>query len=332
MASTFTEMLLSARRRAQLGGRPLTKNETAGIAAGQQQTASDRLAQAKALRLQEESGERTERMGQAALDAADARQQEQIEAQAQLNAENLAASEKQWTTQLGASEKQWTTQLEAQAGQFETDLTTRKQQFADQLAQAKLEAERRAAEFQQSLAEQKKTREEQMSAADRAMKPSFSIGKAATGAIGGAAAGAMVGAKVGAIGGPWGAAIGGILGALGGAFGGGCIIISACTDPNSYEVNIARQYRDRYMDIPSLRGYYSLAAVLVPLIHRSERVRRITKSLLVDRLVDYGEVCLGMKERTQRIGSRFVSKAFLSVCRTVGLIMPIPVEKTHMEN
>jgi len=52
--SNFNELLMSARRKAQLSGRPLSQQETAGIAAGVADTASARLARSKGIEVAEE--------------------------------------------------------------------------------------------------------------------------------------------------------------------------------------------------------------------------------------------------------------------------------------
>jgi hypothetical protein len=53
MAVNFTQALVNARRRANISGRPLSQQETAGIAAGEAATSSERAARLKSLRLQE---------------------------------------------------------------------------------------------------------------------------------------------------------------------------------------------------------------------------------------------------------------------------------------
>jgi hypothetical protein len=53
MAVNFTQALVNARRRASISGRPLSQQETAGIAAGEASTSSERAARLKSLRLQE---------------------------------------------------------------------------------------------------------------------------------------------------------------------------------------------------------------------------------------------------------------------------------------
>jgi len=98
----------------------------------------------------------------------------------------------------------------------------------------------------------------------------------------------------------------------------GCIIVTACTDRHSPEVEIAREYRDKFLDADQLRGYYQIAEKIVPLIESNGTIKRLVKKWLVDRLVDYGAVVLGKKEKTLLRSSWIVSRAFLSLIRTVG--------------
>jgi len=128
--------------------------------------------------------------------------------------------------------------------------------------------------------------------------------------IGGATAGATVGGVPGAI---FGGAAGLILGG-----GGKCIIITTCTSKDSYNVEISRQFRDKYMSNYQLGGYYALAEAFVPLIKRFTFLRLITKRFLVDRLVDYGEIILGYKDRYKYRSSYLVTKSFLGFCRIIG--------------
>ena len=51
---TFTDSLMEARKRARLQGRPLSRNESAGIASGFANVASERTARSKSLKLREE--------------------------------------------------------------------------------------------------------------------------------------------------------------------------------------------------------------------------------------------------------------------------------------
>lgn len=99
---------------------------------------------------------------------------------------------------------------------------------------------------------------------------------------------------------------------------GDCIIVSACTGRDSYEVNIARTFRDRYMDEETLTGYYALCVFVVPFIQKYPLLKRIVKRCLVDRLVDYGEWRLGFKPNTELSTSGVVKKVFLGLCRHIG--------------
>ncbi len=98
----------------------------------------------------------------------------------------------------------------------------------------------------------------------------------------------------------------------------GCIIISACTSPDSYEVEIARKYRDRYMTLVELTGYYALCPHVAPLIHKYPMVKKIVKKVLVDRLVDYGAWKLGLKDKMKYRTSGAVKTMFLGLCRLIG--------------
>ena len=100
---------------------------------------------------------------------------------------------------------------------------------------------------------------------------------------------------------------------IGSTIGGGCIIISACTNPDSYEVNIARHYRDGYMSLEELIGYYTLARLVVPIMPK-----KLVKRFLVDRLIDYGEVILGIKKRLRFTSSYWITTGFLKLCEGIG--------------
>lgn len=127
---------------------------------------------------------------------------------------------------------------------------------------------------------------------------------------------ALLGGGIGfAAGGPTGAMVGMGIGSM---IGGGCIIISACTSSNSYEVEIAREYRDNILDRVTLGGYYALCNVTVPLIHKSKLFKRFIKRFLVDRMIDYFEVALNYKSRTEFRTSELITKAFLNLCHLIG--------------
>lgn len=132
----------------------------------------------------------------------------------------------------------------------------------------------------------------------------------------GAAVGFTAASSVsGGMGGPAGAVLGGAIGSM---IGGGCIIISACTSPQSYEVKIAREYRDNILDRVTLGGYYALCELVVPLIDKSRFVKLFTKKFLVDKMIDYFEVILNYKNETHFMTSEIVTKAFLRACHLIG--------------
>jgi len=157
-------------------------------------------------------------------------------------------------------------------------------------------------------------------------KTAADVGATVTGAgagavAGGFAAGAAAGASAMSWSGPGaivGAAIGGIIGLVSRR----CIIITACTSWNSREVNIARMYRDTYLDADQLRGYYCLAEKIVPLLERHTALRRRCKTALVDRLIDYGSYRLGLSSSRPKVSSWLVSKAFLALIKGIGLVIP----------
>ena len=123
----------------------------------------------------------------------------------------------------------------------------------------------------------------------------------------GAAAGAAVGGPVGAV-------AGGIAGWFS---GGGCIIVTACTDRHSPEVEIAREYRDKFLDPVTLRGYYMIAEKVVPVITRFSLVKWFVKRFLVDNLIAYGRHALDKGPRPKPT-ARAVTKVFLRLCGSIG--------------
>ena len=145
------------------------------------------------------------------------------------------------------------------------------------------------------------------------------VGGAVVGAGATWAAGAMMGAPAGPVGIAVGAVVGGVVGLVTG--GKRCLIVTACTDSNSYEVEIARIYRDTYLDEQQLRGYYCLAEKIVPILERNEKVRKSVKKWLVDRLIDYGEYRIGLKS-SPRILSYIISKIFLGLIKAIGMTIP----------
>lgn len=165
----------------------------------------------------------------------------------------------------------------------EESLTESKRQFTESLAQRKYESEK-----QIQVAEEARKREQTQTAITETIKGGF-----VTGAVSYLTGGYTFAGNV-------------------------CIIISSCTSPDSYEVNIAREYRDKFMNFEVLTGYYSLCIYIVPLIQKYPLFKRVIKKILVDRLVDYGECCLGYKEKRKYLTSYLVKASFLGLCRIIG--------------
>ena len=97
----------------------------------------------------------------------------------------------------------------------------------------------------------------------------------------------------------------------------GCIIITAATNPHSYEVNVTRKYRDRYLSQQTLRGYYMIAEQIVPLMHKSKRFKKFIKKHLVDHIVRHCEWGIGIRKKRPIISS-FITETFLNFCDGLG--------------
>ena len=100
-----------------------------------------------------------------------------------------------------------------------------------------------------------------------------------------------------------------------------CIVITACTDPHSYEVEVARIFRDECMGQQALRGYYMLGEkFLVPLLKRKDRLRGWFKRNIVDRWIEVAEDRLDIMTgyHTPRLISKAVAYGFLYICKRIG--------------
>ena len=342
----FTDQLMEAKRRARLSGRPISQQEIAGITEGYASGASDRVARSKTLAMQERQIENQE--GQFAENLAlqerqTANQETQFnetfgETQRQFG-ENLALAKQAAGQRAAEFEKTYglsMQQAEAQAGQFEKtfglSVTTAKQQnelailnLNAQIAQNTAALKQNAYQFEKNYGLATWQTQAQIDAAKEGQRKTMGAG---AGTVVGGVVGGVVGSYVPVIG-TWAGAAGGA--AIGGLIGGavGCIIISACTSKDSYEVNIARQFRDKYMDEETLTGYYALCVFVVPFIKRYPLVRRIVKKALVDRLVDYGEWRLGIKPDMKYSTSGVAKKLFLGLCRHVGRGVNTVLEVSH---
>ena len=173
-------------------------------------------------------------------------------------------------------------------------------------------------QFEQRMAQQREDREAAIKAGERES------------AVSGATTGALLGYS--AIGGAAGGPVGAFIGYVGGKIASKCIIISSCTSKDSHEVEIAREFRDKYMSNLHLGGYYALAHKIAPLIDKSHFLKLIFKKFLVDRLVDYGEWILGRKPKRQLRTSTIITEGFLSLCALIGMQIEIqPYIEAHRQ-
>jgi len=117
--------------------------------------------------------------------------------------------------------------------------------------------------------------------------------------------------------------LGAVAGGVGAYASSQCIIVSACTDPDSYEVNIAREYRDKFMDKSMLRGYYRIAETIVAYIKKYWIIRMLTKEILVNRLVKYGEYKLKYTQKKPNLMDIIITRGFLNYCRYIGNKLPL---------
>jgi hypothetical protein len=140
-------------------------------------------------------------------------------------------------------------------------------------------------------------------------KTTEEVKSTASGAAAGAAMGTYVFPGVGTI-------VGGIIGGASGFLSSACIIITAATSPDSYEVNIARAYRDSFMDYETLRGYYAFSPYVVAMM-KNPFIKKFIKKHLVDHFVKYGEYVLGISD-VLPAKSRLITMGFLNLCNAIG--------------
>ena len=134
----------------------------------------------------------------------------------------------------------------------------------------------------------------------------------------GTAVGASIGSAIApGIGTVIGSILGNVVGSLFGG-GGGCIIISI-HGRDSEEVDIARRFRDSFLDLPTLRGYYFLADRVVPLMELDPNFKQHVKQTLVDRLIRFGRAFFAKKQADNIDTNTTIN--FLTLCRCLGLQM-----------
>jgi hypothetical protein len=132
--------------------------------------------------------------------------------------------------------------------------------------------------------------------------------------LGGAAAGAAAGTVIfpGV-----GTAVGAVIGGISGFIENTCIIVTACHGRDSEEVNITREYRDKFMDRDSIRGYYMIAESIVPTMEKSEELTKLVKLGLVDKLIEYGKFKLGYDDYLTE-EAKDITELFLDLCNKIG--------------
>jgi hypothetical protein len=115
-----------------------------------------------------------------------------------------------------------------------------------------------------------------------------------------------------------GGVIGGIVGGITSLFGGdGCIIVTACHGRNSKEVNITREYRDKFLDAETIRGYYMIADRIVPMMESNRMFKLWVKREIVNNLIEFGKRELGYSDKCG-LDAEAVSMAFLQACKDAG--------------
>lgn len=142
---------------------------------------------------------------------------------------------------------------------------------------------------------------------------------AGTGA--GALAGMKAGAALGTIIPGAGTLIGGLVGA---AFGGlsastkKCILITVCHGENSPEVNLAREYRDKYFSKEILRGYYYFAEPIVDLMEQYPEIKEYYKTHLVQPLLNYGRWKLGYTREHPSLLDCAITRNYINLWHDIG--------------
>jgi hypothetical protein len=96
-----------------------------------------------------------------------------------------------------------------------------------------------------------------------------------------------------------------------------CIIVSACHGRDSLEVDVARMFRDLFLDPETLRGYYMIAEQVVPVMERFPRYKEYIRRNIVDPIIEFGKSFFnGNSSVTPE--SVQVTGQFLSMCAVLG--------------
>lgn len=110
-----------------------------------------------------------------------------------------------------------------------------------------------------------------------------------------------------------------------------CIIVTACCGADSEEVNITREYRDKFMTGEHKKGYYYIADSIVPIMESSPEFKAVVKEKLVDSLIRYGKWKLGYTREHPSELDCAVTKNFLNYCRDIGSTIHGPYVRPNGE-
>jgi hypothetical protein len=114
-----------------------------------------------------------------------------------------------------------------------------------------------------------------------------------------------------------GGAAGATTGMMGMTGAGYCIIVSTCTDMDSEQVNMARWYRDSFLDKETLRGYYMLSELVVPVLLQHDNYKKSVKNYFVDSMMEYFEYLFGIRPICSDMAKQETIE-FLNVCYEIG--------------
>jgi hypothetical protein len=94
--------------------------------------------------------------------------------------------------------------------------------------------------------------------------------------------------------------------------------VTACYGKKSEEVNMAREYKDTFLDEDTKRGYYMLAEQLVPVMKKDESYKQYVKENLVDHLIKVGKHRLDKTDIQPTKESINITDGFLNFCNIMG--------------
>jgi hypothetical protein len=121
-------------------------------------------------------------------------------------------------------------------------------------------------------------------------------------------------------------ALGGPVGLLGTGIGigvreltkGKCIIWTAVCGEGSYELEICREFRDKYLDRKSLAAYYAIAEKVVPIIEANPEFKALVREWLVEPLTRVGAFKLGHTREHPSSRDCAITASFLELLKNVG--------------